>query len=1164
MPGSAEAGATIFVTSGGNLQEAINTAAPGDTIQLQPGGKYVGNFVLPNKTGTLFVTIRTAPDSRQPGDGVRINPSHSPALARLISPNSDPAIRTATGAHHYRIMLLEIGPNDQGFGEIVRLGEADSQQTSLSQVPYSLVLDRLYIHGDRVIGQKRGIALNSASTDIINCYISDIKAVGQDTQAIAAMNGPGPYLIQNNYLEAAAENFMAGGVDPMIPNLSPSNITFQYNYLSKPMAWRSAIMATPGQVAAVSGAGALPAGTYAYRVVAERVVAQAATARSAASAEVAATLATTGGVTVTWAPVANAASYTVYGRLPGSATQYWTTTSTSFTDDGRAGTAGTPGAATMWSVKNIFELKNARHVVVDGNVMENNWKASQPGYAIVLTPRNSNGTCTWCAIEDVTFQYNILRHAAAGMNILGTDNGNPSGQARDLHFRHNLFYDVSTAYGGNGWAVQLGDGPAVLEFDHNTIDHDGGSLVYAYGAQTILGLTWTNNLARHNNYGLFGSGFASGLPTIAHYYPDGIITNNVFAGGSAAKYPAGNFFPPVAEHLAQFVALANGDYSLVAGSWYRGAGIPSGDLGADIAEIKKRTDIARSGNLSPNAVRITTTALPGATVGATYDVTLEATGGSGQYAWSIQGALPAGVQFNRTTATLSGIPAQYGTWPLNVTVADAANTSIVDAQPFTLSVSPAPVRITGASLPGEIVGRPATGAIYAAGGTGSYHWRIASGALPTGVSIDASAGTLSGTPAVAATFSFGVEVSDANYPNLLAGGTYSITVTAAPVVAKDIVLYARNATALAGTWQVMADPTAAGGARVGQLDKGAAKVTTAAASPVNYFELAFTPVAGTPYHLWIRGQAQNNSWANDSAFVQFSGSVTQTGAPTYRIGTTSAMTVNLEDDANVGVSGWGWQDNGYGLNVLGSPVYFDGTPQKLRIQTREDGFSIDQVVLSPATYFTVAPGALKNDTTILPASVNPPASLDLTEVLMRATSVAVLTGTFRTVADATAADGTAVGTTDTGLAKLTAPLAAPANYVELTFQAQAKTAYRLWMRGKAQNNSWANDSVFVQFSNSVDAAGAPVYRIGTTSATTVNLEDAANVGVSGWGWQDNGYGVNVLGPLVYFATTGTQTIRVQVREDGYNFDQIVLSSQKYLTTAPGALKNDTTILAVAK
>ena len=100
----------------------------------------------------------------------------------------------------------------------------------------------------------------------------------------------------------------------------------------------------------------------------------------------------------------------------------------------------------------------------------------------------------------------------------------------------------------------------------------------------------------------------------------------------------------------------------------------------------------------------------------------------------------------------------------------------------------------------------------------------------------------------------------------------------------------------------------------------------------------------------------------------------------------------------------------------------------------------------------------------------------------------------------------------------------------------------------------------VQFSSSVDGAGAPIYRIGSTSSTVVNLEDASGAGVSGWGWQDNGYGTNVLGPVIYFAADGTQTLRVQVREDGYTFDQIVLSSQKYLTTAPGALKNDATII----
>ena len=45
-----------------------------------------------------------------------------------------------------------------------------------------------------------------------------------------------------------------------------------------------------------------------------------------------------------------------------------------------------------------------------------------------------------------------------------------------------------------------------------------------------------------------------------------------------------------------------------------------------------------------------------------------------------------------------------------------------------------------------------------------------------------------------------------------------------------------------------------------------------------------------------------------------------------------------------------------------------------------------------------------------------------------------------------------------------------------------------------------------------------------------------------------------------FATTGLHTIRVQTREDGVSIDQIVLSARKYLTSAPGPLKNDTTIL----
>jgi hypothetical protein len=116
------------------------------------------------------------------------------------------------------------------------------------------------------------------------------------------------------------------------------------------------------------------------------------------------------------------------------------------------------------------------------------------------------------------------------------------------------------------------------------------------------------------------------------------------------------------------------------------------------------------------------------------------------------------------------------------------------------------------------------------------------------------------------------------------------------------------------------------------------------------------------------------------------------------------------------------------------------------------------------------------------------------------------------------------------------------------------------MRARADRNSYSNDSVFVQFSDAVTAAGAPVYRIGTTGATIVVLEDAQGAGVYGWGWADNGYGAGVLGPVITFARSGSQTIRIQTREDGLRFDQIVLSSDQFLNAAPGATKNDSTIL----
>ncbi|HVG21178.1 MAG TPA: hypothetical protein VNI02_19175, partial [Blastocatellia bacterium] len=140
----------------------------------------------------------------------------------------------------------------------------------------------------------------------------------------------------------------------------------------------------------------------------------------------------------------------------------------------------------------------------------------------------------------------------------------------------------------------------------------------------------------------------------------------------------------------------------------------------------------------------------------------------------------------------------------------------------------------------------------------------------------------------------------------------SLASASAQTSTNEIVLYSSTASVKAGNWTVVADSTAAGGSRLSNPDAGGAKLANAIASPTTYFEMTFNADANKNYRLWIRGKAESNSPYNDSVFAQFSGSVDSGGAAQYRIGTTSATTINLEDDSGVGLSAWGWQDNGWG------------------------------------------------------------------------------------------------------------------------------------------------------------------------------------------------------------------------------------------------------------
>jgi len=238
--------ATLTVPAGGDVQSAINAAQPGDTILLEAGASFTGPFSLPHKSSpnsdSSFITIRSsAPDSSLPSPAQRISPSYSPLMPKLLSPgNNMPALETSPFAHHYRFIAVEFAPlsADAYVREIIRLGDGSRAQNTLEMIPHHLTFDRCYIHAHPTQDTIRGIALNSAETTITNCYISEFHSKGFDSQAIWGWNGPGPFHITNNYLEASGENFGFGGSVPGVPELIPSDIEFRGNLVSRPLAWR--------------------------------------------------------------------------------------------------------------------------------------------------------------------------------------------------------------------------------------------------------------------------------------------------------------------------------------------------------------------------------------------------------------------------------------------------------------------------------------------------------------------------------------------------------------------------------------------------------------------------------------------------------------------------------------------------------------------------------------------------------------------------------------------------------------------------------------------------------------------------------------------------------------------------------------------------------------
>lgn len=472
----------INVDAHGDLQAALKSAKFGDTIILQAGATYTGPFVLPylgpgSGTDADYITIRTSDLAGISREGERIKPGvHSRAMPKIVSTNQQ-ALSAERQAHHFRFIGIEFSPaaNSKYVYNLIDLGNAE---TAYSQFPHHLVFDRCYVHSTGLGKARRGFALNSAETSVINSHVSGFAGEGDETQAIAGWNGPGPFHINNNYLEGGAEVLLFGGADPSIPNLIPSDIEIRRNYFYRPPEWA--------------------------------------------------------------------------------------------------------GKVTM---KGSFELKNARRVIVDGNVIE----SSNPRRtAFVITVRNQDGKAPWSTIQDVEITNNISRHADAGMNFLGKDDQFPSVEAKNIRIANNLFTDEESP-GESSYFIQTSGGDS-MTVEHNTVQQIG-NILSSYN-NPGKNFVFRNNIIQYNLYGIacFIQGAACPDVPYCNCFPNATVQGNVIADNrnqSASNqieksFPAGNFFVPSYDQFG-FVDYARGNWRLAANNQYRRKATDGKDPGIDFA-----------------------------------------------------------------------------------------------------------------------------------------------------------------------------------------------------------------------------------------------------------------------------------------------------------------------------------------------------------------------------------------------------------------------------------------------------------------------------------------------------------------------------------------------------------------------------------------------------
>lgn len=599
-------------TNATNLQNAINTAVTANTteqtITLPSGFIAAGPITLPIPTGDRYISIIWASLATQNNQRVSaVSMANAPIITAPSSGgNNTPALRTPSTApanppHHYRFVGLHLRKDNEALPatRLMDLGtDSGGGQTSVAKIPHHFIVERCWFDGgvSNTSQTTNGVRIYANFVTIKDSLLAEFRLIGAgiDAAAVSLASGAGPYSFLNNTMVATSENFnIAGGPTAQLTtnvsgcsttscNLNTTaglaiddDIAFTFNGLYN-SANTSVVKSISGNTITFDAVRDVPNG------VAEWAAAE--------------------------PSFIEFRSNYLYKPL-----SWWP--------------AHPTWNGVTYQIKNLWEAKWGRYIVVDGNVLTQTWVADQT-WAVALSARNRNGGEIHSAsIRQLQWSNNILKDTPTGYQVSatddGSDQGNTSSRSSDMTFRNNLHWNTGVNWDATGAShafINLGQAQPVdrlkrIFIIHNT--HDNGIPSNLNGTITDFAggppggadeSFWLNNIHQGNGFGFrSNASTTNSAQNITDYFPPGNSTNwnkQLIVNPNSPLYPAAAIQQTANWSTGVFVGYATGDFTLRSDSPGKNAATDGTDIGVNFPALQAATRHSIDGNWVSGAVKI--------------------------------------------------------------------------------------------------------------------------------------------------------------------------------------------------------------------------------------------------------------------------------------------------------------------------------------------------------------------------------------------------------------------------------------------------------------------------------------------------------------------------------------------------------------------------------